>query len=101
MHTDHEIHKNNTKFETGQPVMVKNHAPYTFELKYWKDYGVLKILNDSSLLLIMPNWKEAKTNISNIKPFSTTDIVENVWDSFLNSIKTKYQNYGYNLRSWP
>ena len=38
--------------------MVKNHAHHTYEPKYLLDYKVLKILNDSTHLLITPNGKE-------------------------------------------
>ena len=72
--------------------MVKSHACHTFEPKYLMDYNVLKILNDSTLLLIMPNGKERKTNLNDFKPCSTTELVENAWDLFLGSIKTKHQN---------
>ena len=81
--------------------MVKNYACHTFEPKHLLDNGVLKILNDSTLLLVMPNRKEGKTNINDFKPFSTTDLVENAWDSFLGSIKTKHHNSNYNLRPKP
>ena len=44
-------------------VMVMNHAHHTFEPKYILDYRVLKVLNDSTLLLTMLNEKERKTKI--------------------------------------
>ena len=49
-HMDQQISGNNSKFEIGQPVMVKNHVHYTFDPKYLLGYRVLKILNDSTLL---------------------------------------------------
>ena len=69
--------------------MVKNHAHHTFELKHLLDYNVLKIINDNTFLLITSNAKERKTYINDVKPCSTTQLVENVWVSFLSSIKTK------------
>ena len=72
--------------------MVKNHSYHTFEAKYLLDYRILKILNDSTLLIVTPNGKERKTNIYDVKPYCTTELVENAWDSFLGSIKTKHQN---------
>ena len=48
---------NSTKFEIGQPVMVKNHTCHIFKPKYLLDYKVLKI-NASTLLLIILNGKE-------------------------------------------
>ena len=68
--------------------MVKNHAHHTFEPKYLLDYRVLKLLNDSTLLLVTPNKKERKTNINDVKPCSSLELLENAWDSFLGSIKT-------------
>ena len=89
-YTDQEINKNNTKFEIGQPVMINNHGHHTFEPKYLLGYKVLKLINDSTLLLVMPNVKERKTNINDIGTCSTTALVENDWDSFLASVKTKH-----------
>ena len=42
---------------------LKYHARHTFEPKYLLDYKVLKTINDNTLLLIMPNGKERKTNL--------------------------------------
>ena len=99
-HTDHN-HNNSTKCEIGQPVMVNNHTCHTFKPKYLLNYKVLKILNDSTLLLITPNGKERITNIYNVKKCSTTELVKNAWNSFLSSIKTKHQNFNYSLRCGP
>ena len=100
-YTDQQNNKNNTKLKIGQPVMVKNHACHTFEPKHLLDYKILKIVNDSTLLLITPNGKERKENSNDVKRGSTTELVENVWDLFLGSIKTKCQDYRYNLRPKP
>ena len=62
---------------------------------------VLKIINDSTLLLITPNGKERKTNSHDVKPCSTTELVEKAGDSFLGSIKTKHQNCSHKLRPLP
>ena len=97
---DQQTNKNPT-FKTGQPVMVKNHAHCTFIPKYWLDYRVLRILKNSTLLLVIPNAKERKTNINDAKPCSTSELIENVWDSFLGSIKINHQNSTHNLRPWP
>ena len=53
-YTDLQSNKNNTEFLIGQPVVYKNHAHHTFELKYLLDYKVLKIINNSTILLITP-----------------------------------------------
>ena len=98
---DQQINKNNTKLEIGQLVKIKNCKHYTLEQTFLVDYKVLKILNDTTLLLITPNGKERKTNINDVKPCSITQLVENSWDSFLGLIKTKHQNCSYNLRPQP
>ena len=72
----------------AQPVMVKNHARHTFEPKYLLDYRVLKIHNDSTLLLVTAEWEGKEKELlmmSNLE--STSELIENVWDSFLGSIK--------------
>ena len=71
--------RNNTKFETGQAALVKNHADSAFEPKYLMDYRVLKILNESTLLLVTPNSRKCKTNINNVKPSTTLELIENAW----------------------
>ena len=75
--------------------MVKNHTHCTFETKYLMDYRALTILNENTLLLVTPNGKECKTNVSDVKPCTSLEWVENAWDSFLNSIKTNCQNHEY------
>ena len=57
--------------------MVKTHAHHTFKPKYLMDYKVLKIPNDITLLIITPNGEERKTNINDVKPCSTPELVEN------------------------
>ena len=59
--------------QTVKPICIRN-------------YKVLKILNESTLLLVTPNGKECKTN-SDVKPCTTLEPVETAWNSFLNSIK--------------
>ena len=54
-HIDHQISKKNPKFQISQPVMVKNHAHHTFKSQYPLDYRVLKMLNDSTFLLVILN----------------------------------------------
>ena len=52
-----------------------------------KDYRMLKILNESTLLLVTPSGKECKRNFNDVKPCTTLELIENAWNSFLNSIK--------------
>ena len=81
--------------------MVKNHAYGTFKPKCQLDYRVLKILNDSTLLLVTPNHKERKTNVKDVKLHSTWELTEKARDSFLRTIKGNCQNCTYNLRPRP
>ena len=85
--------KNNTKFEIGQTVMVKNQAHHTFKPQYLMDYRVLKILNESTLLLVVCSDKEHKMNINDVKLCTTLELVENAWNSFLNFVETKCKNH--------
>ena len=39
-------------------ITVKNHVCHTIEPQYLLDFRVVKVLNDSTLLSIMPNGKE-------------------------------------------
>ena len=59
-HMDKQNSKNNPKFEIGQLVRVNNHAYCTFKPKYLLDYKIMKILNDSTLLIVTLNGKERK-----------------------------------------
>ena len=69
-----------------------------FEAKYLMDYRVLKLLNESSLLLVKPNRKEHKRNVDDMKPCSTLELTEYAWNAFLNPMKTNCQNNEYDLR---
>ena len=99
-YTDQQIKKNSTKFEIGQSVIVMNHVHHTFKPKCLVDYMALKIINDSTLLLILLNGKRKKKQMV-IKPCSTTELIENAWDLFLGSTKTKHTNFSYKLRPKP
>ena len=88
---DQQISKNDPKFEIGQLAMVKNNAHHTFKPKYLLDSRILKILNYSTLLLVTPNGKERIRNINTVKHCSTSELIENVWDSFLGSSKSTIQ----------
>ena len=59
--------------------MVKKHVHHSTEPKYLLDYKVLKIINYSTLLPIMPNRKERKTNTNDVKPCSTTVLGIHLW----------------------
>ena len=89
---------NNAKFELVQAVVVRNCNYQTYECKYLRDYRVLKILNESALLLVTPHGKEFKMNINDVKPCNTLELIENAWTSILNSIKPNHPGHEYNLR---
>ena len=59
-HMHQQISKNNPKFKIGQSAMINNLAHSTLQPKYLLDYRVLKLLNDSTLLLVTLNGKERK-----------------------------------------
>ena len=71
--------------------MARNHASQTFEPNYLTADIALKILNEITLLLETSNGKEHKTNINNVKPCTTLELVENAGNSFLNSMKLTIQ----------
>ena len=59
------------KFKTGQAVMVRNHICQTSDPRHLKDYRVFKKVNESTLLLVIPNGKVCKTTINDVKPHAT------------------------------
>ena len=42
-------------FKVGQLIAVKNHLRNTFEIKFVSDYGILKIVNECTLLIESPD----------------------------------------------
>ena len=44
---------------------------------------------------------ERKTNIKNVKLYSTSDLIENAWCSFWDPYKINPENSTYNLRPRP
>ena len=81
-------HTNNTKFQIGQTVMVRNDMHWAFEPKYITDYRILKILHESTLLLVTPNGKECKMNINDVKPCAIVELVEIAWNTIPQLYKT-------------
>ena len=68
--------------------MVQNHAYQTFEPKYVIDYRALKVINKSTLLFVTPNGKECKTNINDMKPYTSLEQTEDAWNLVQISMKT-------------
>ena len=56
----------------GQLVLIKNHTGTTFQPKYLADHRVIKIVNDSTLIVSSPDSKEKKCNINHVKAISPT-----------------------------
>ena len=54
--------------------MAKNCTHHTFEPKYFVDFKILKINEGNILLLIMPNGKERKTSMNDVKPCNITSV---------------------------
>ena len=63
--------------------MVKNYTCHVFKPMYLKGYRLLKILNESTLLLVTPNGRVCKTN-NDLKSAVTLKVIENAWHLFLN-----------------
>ena len=89
----------------GWLVLIKNHTASTFQPKYLADHRVLKIVNDSTVIMSSPDGKEKKCNIHHIKPISTTIAFTSAFDEFQKSITKEGQKHNtanqnhYNLRS--
>ena len=47
--------RNKTKFEIGQTVIVKNSMHHMFKPNYQMDYRVMKVLNESTVLQVLPS----------------------------------------------
>ena len=71
--------------------MVRNHNHHTFEPKYMIDYRVLKIGDESPLLLETPN------GINDVKSCSTLELIEDAYNTLLSFMKSNCQNHRYNL----
>ena len=85
-------------FKPGPPVIVRHHTRHTFEAKYLSDYRFLYQVNECTLLLLTPDGKERKTNIGDVKPCTTAQLIESAWDSFILSVHNKPINMHYKLR---
>ena len=89
----------------GQLVLIKNHAASTFQPKYLGDYRVMKIVNDSTVIVSSPDGKEKKCNIHHVKAISPTTAFTSAFEEFQKSIAKEGQSLTttkqtcYNLRS--
>ena len=100
--------------KTGQLVLVKNQHKGPFDPTYTYDYWVAKVLNDSTVLLTIPDSKEKLCNIHQVKLVSSlevhvglqAEILEGTFPKFWDSIvqnssgaNTSSPQHLYNLRS--
>ena len=88
-----------------QLVLIKNHTASTFQPKYLADHRVIKIVNNSTVIMSSPDGKEKKCNIHHVKPISPATAFTSAFEEFQKSItkegkklNTAKQSH-YNLRS--
>ena len=78
-----------SNFKIGQVVLIKNHTTSTFQPKYLADHRVIKIVNDSTVIVASPDSKEKKCNIHHVKAiFPTT-----AFEEFQKSIAKEKQKH--------
>ena len=88
-----------------QLALIKNHTASTFQPKYLADCRVIKIVNDSTVIMSSPGGKEKKCNIHHVKPMSPTTAFTSAFEEFQKSITKEGQKLNtpkqshYNLRS--
>ena len=70
----------------GQLVLIKNHTASTFQPKYLADHRVIKIVNDSTVIVSSPDGKEKKCNIHHVKAISLTTAFTSALEEFQKSI---------------
>ena len=75
-----------SNLKTGQLVLIKNHTTSTFQPKYLADHKVIKIVNDSTVIVSSPNGKEKKCNIHHIKAISPTTMFTSPFEEFQKNI---------------
>ena len=89
----------------GQLVLIKNHTASSFQPKYLADHRVVKILNDSTVIISYPDGKEKKCNIHHVKPISPTTAFTSAFEEFQKSVTNEGKELStakpshYNLRS--
>ena len=70
----------------GQLVLIKNHTASTFQPKYLADHRVIKIFNDSTVIVSYLDGKEKKCNIHHVKAISPTTGLTSAFEEFQKSI---------------
>ena len=85
--------------------LIKNHIASTFQPKYLADHRVIKIVNNSKIIVSSPDGKEKKCNIHYVKAISPTTSFTSAFEEFQKSITKEGQKHNtakqshYNLRS--
>ena len=88
-----------------QLVLIKNHIESTFQPKYLADHRVVKIVNDSTVIMSSPDRKEKKCNIHHVKAISSTTAFTLAFEEFQKCITKEVKKLNtakqscYNLRS--
>ena len=77
---------NASDLKIGQLVLIKNHNTSTFQPKYLADYRVIKIVNDSTVIVSSLDGKERKCNIYHVKAISPTTAFTSAFKEFQKSI---------------
>ena len=76
----------------GQLVLIKNHTACTFWPKYLADHRVLKLLNNSMVIISFPDGKEKKCNIHHVKPISPTVAFTSAFEEFQKNVTKRVKN---------
>ena len=66
---------------------MKNHNVRAFQSKYVANYRVIKIVNESTVIVASPDGRERKCNINHIKPMSPTETFTSTFEEFTKCIK--------------
>ena len=94
-----------SNLKIGQLVSIKNHTTSTFQPKSLAGPKVIKIANDSTVILSSPDGKEKKCNIHHVKAISSTTVFTSAFEEFQKIITKEGQTLNaakqscYNLRS--
>ena len=75
----------------GQLILIKNHTASTFQPKYLADHRVVKIVDDSAVIMSSPDGKEKKCNIHHVKPIHPTTAFTSTFEEFQKSITKEGQ----------
>ena len=83
----------------GQLVLLKNHTMSTFQSKYLADHRVIKIVNDSTVIVFSPDGKEKKCDIHHVKSIFPTTVFTSVFEEFQKRITKEGQKLNTDKQS--